>query len=186
MGMEYRLFFGSDIDTGSANRLRAQICNILSRDDFGELTILFSSDGGNTDQSLALHYFIDQIAVPLRMHAVGHVGSAAIPVFLASKNQTAEPSARFFFHEYHWTFEGSQTLNRIHEAVQRLGSDIDAAKKIIRARTDIPDDILHSVDGSAGSSLIEAKDAKRYGLIDDLLSLGTSGRDGTDFKTWSA
>ena len=184
--IEYRLAFGSYINVETANSLRAQICNVLARDDFGDLIIMFSSDGGDTDQSLALFNFIIKLDVPVRMHAIGHVGSAAIPVFLAADDRTAEPSARFFFHEYHWTFKGSQTLNRIGEAVKRLSSDIDAVKKIINARASVPDDLLKSVSGCAPSALIDVTEAKTFGLINDVLSLGKTGRDGMKVAVWSA
>ena len=161
--IEYRLAFGSDINFATASSFRSQICNILAQDDCAELVIMFSSDGGDTDQSLALFNFIRKLNFPVRMHAMGHVGSVAIPVFLAADDRTAEPSARFFFHEYHWTFQGRQTLNRIGEAVKRLSSDIDAAKEIISARASVPDDLLESVSGGAPSALVGVTEAKTFG-----------------------
>ena len=176
--IEYRLAFGSYINVETANNLRAQICNVLARDDFGDLIIMFSSDGGDTDQSIALFNFINRLPVPVRMHAIGHVGNTAIPVFLAAKNRTAEPSARFFFHEYDWGFVGRQTLNRIDEALKRLRSDIETAQEIIKARTNVPADVLKSIDGGAASSLITVDQAKSFGLINDICSIRETGRDG--------
>jgi ATP-dependent protease ClpP protease subunit len=53
-------------------------------------TLVFSSDGGNTDEALALYNFIRSLARPITIHAAGHVGSAAIPVFDPG---TADPTA---------------------------------------------------------------------------------------------
>jgi len=50
---EYRLIFGVNINIETANNLRSRIATILERGDFGSLTILFSSEGGSTDHSLA-------------------------------------------------------------------------------------------------------------------------------------
>jgi len=47
-----------------------------------------------------------------------------VPLFAAGSKRTCSPLARFFFHEYHWTFDGEQTLKRIEEAVEQLNSDI--------------------------------------------------------------
>ena len=135
--IEYRLVFGSGINLETANNLRSRICQILERPDFGSLVIMFSSEGGSTDQSLALFNFISQLPVSVRMHAVGHVGSAAIPVFLAGTRRTSSLLARFFFHEYDWGFDTRQTLNRIEEAATRLRSDVDLSREIIKTRTQV-------------------------------------------------
>ena len=55
--VEYRLGFGSEINEATANNLRNGICLLLSKEDFGSLTIMFSSDGGCTDQSLSPFQF---------------------------------------------------------------------------------------------------------------------------------
>ena len=83
--------------------------------------ILFSSQGGSTDQGLALYNFIRELPVPIHMHAVGHVGSMAIPVFVAGDRRTATPVSRFFFHAYQWGFEGRQTCDGIAEATSPAG-----------------------------------------------------------------
>ena len=144
--VEYRLAFGSGIDGDTANHLRARICQILERPDFGSLVIPFASDGGSTDQSLALFNFISQLPVPVGMHAVGHVGSAAIPVFLAGSRRTSSRLARFFFHEYDWAFDGRQTGQRIEEAASRLRSDVGLSREIINARARVPREILQALD----------------------------------------
>jgi ATP-dependent protease ClpP protease subunit len=123
---EYRLVFGVDIYSEAVNNLRARIADIIERDDFGALTILFSSEGGSTDNSLALYNFLTQLPVPVHMHGMGHIGSAAVPVFLAGSKRTCSPFARFFFHEYIWNCEGDHTLYEIDEATDLLKSDIDS------------------------------------------------------------
>ena len=184
--IEYRLVFGSNIHLAEANNLRARICQILERPDFGSLVIMFSSDGGSTDQSLALFNFISQLPVPVTMHAVGHVGSTAIPVFLAGSRRTSTPLARFFFHEYDWGFNERQTLNRIDEAVKRLKSDIELSRKIIKTLTKVPPEILQTLDGRSPSSVLSPEEAKALGLVEDVLDLRESGDNGMKIAVWTA
>ena len=184
MSLEYRLVFGSNITIETANHLRARICQILERQDFGVLVIMFSSDGGSADQSLALFNFISQLTVPVRMHAIGHVGSAAIPVFLAGSERTGSPLSRFLFHQYDFGFNTRQTLHGLDEAVQRLRSDIKLCRRIIRTHTKTPSDILRALDRGP-PSILSPEDAKTFGLIDDIVNLGQRGRNGMEVAVWS-
>src|SRR6202034_4447012 len=104
---------------------------------------------------LALYNYISTLPVRVQMHAMGHVGSASVPIFLASRHRTCASHARFFFHEYDWTFEGSQTLRRITEAVERLTNDIEIARDIIKASTKAGPDILNALDGTAAPKVLE-------------------------------
>jgi ATP-dependent protease ClpP protease subunit len=183
---EYRLSFASNIYLDQANHLKARIATILERADFGALTILFSSEGGNTDQSLALFNFLSSMPISFRMHAVGHVGSASVPVFLAAPTRSCAPLARFFFHEYDWGFDGRQTLRRINEAVQRLNNDIQMAREIIKTRTKAGADILQALDGTASPKVLLPEEAKRLGFIDEVCDLGKTGPDGMPVAVWTA
>jgi hypothetical protein len=55
---EYRIVFPDSVTIDTANILRSRIVGALSQQDFGSLTILFSSEGGSTDQSMSLYNFI--------------------------------------------------------------------------------------------------------------------------------
>jgi ATP-dependent protease ClpP protease subunit len=170
----------------SANLLRNRIAQILERGDFGSLTILFSSEGGSTDYSLELFNFISQLPVNVHMHGMGHIGSSAVPVFLAGTKRTCSLFARFFFHQYDWSFAERQTLHRIDEAVKRLRSDINMARQIIQSRTDIPEDVLKALDGGTAPAIIEPAQAKSLRIIHDVCELGKVGNDGMNVATWNA
>src|SRR5216684_341398 len=131
----YRLAFSGPINDASAVALSSRIAQIFERADVGSLCVLFSSEGGSTVQSVSLYNFIRSLPRPLHMHAVGHVGSAAVPVFLAGHKRTCTPFSRFLFHRYDWTFEGAQTLDEIEEARLRLENDIEIAREIAAERT---------------------------------------------------
>ncbi len=182
----YRLTFATDISLSSANSLRMHIANALLKPDFGSLTVQFASEGGDNDQSRALYNFIRFLETPIRMHAIGHVGSSSIPVFLAGHRRTCEPTARFFVHEYHWTFTGRQTLQRINESVQRLRNDIEFARQVIERHTKASPDLLNALDGTAAAAVLPAEEAKALGFIDEVCELGNTDADGMPIETWTA
>jgi ATP-dependent protease ClpP protease subunit len=174
---EYRIVFANGIDLDTANILRMRVVGAMSQDDFGSLTILFSSEGGGTDQCLSLYNFVRELPIPVHMHAMGHVGSVAFPLFLAAEKRTAAENARFFMHEYDWGFTTRQTLHRIQEAIDRLKSDVSAAKKIIKARVPkIPKESLDAISGDGPPVIIMPDRAKELGIISEIGELEKSGR----------
>ena len=184
--VEYRLAFASPIDVDTANNLRSRIAEVLERPDLGALTILFSSEGGSCDQSLALYNYISALPVRVRMHAMGHVGSASVPIFLASRQRSCARHARFFFHEYDWTFEGSQTLRRITEAVERLTNDIEIARDIIKANTTAGADVLNALDGTGAPQVLGPEEAKALGFVTEICDLSDVNSDGMACVVWTA
>jgi len=176
--IEYRIVYNGPIYNPMVNNLRHRIAAAIERSDFGALTILFSSEGGSTDQGLSLHNFLRTLPVPVHMHAMGHIGSIAVPVFLAGHRRTCEPICRFFFHAYDWGFEGRQMSDRIAEAQQRLDSDSELSRKIVETRSKIPHDKLDTLYGRAPTpTIILPEEAKALALVDDILDLETSGPD---------
>ena len=100
--------------------------------------------------------------------------------------RTSAPFARFFFHEYHWVFNGRQTLNRIDEAVNRLRSDIELSRKIIETRAQVPAEILQTLDGRSPSTVLSPEEAKAFGLVEEVGDLSESGDGGMRVAVWSA
>jgi ATP-dependent protease ClpP protease subunit len=184
--LEYRLVFASEINLQTANNLRSRIATILEQPDFGSLTVQFSSDGGSADQSIALYNFISALPVGIRMHAMGHVGSASVPVFLAADNRSCATYSRFFFHEYDWGFEARQTIRRINEAVQRLSNDIQLARQIIQTRTKAGPDILNALDGTASPKVLLPEEARALGFVNEIVDLTQSSTERMPFVVWTA
>ena len=184
--VEYRLGFGGDINPAEANSLRDRICQILERSDFGSLVIMFSSSGGGTYPSLALFNFISHLPVPVHMHAMGHIASAAVPVFLAGSKRTSSPFARFQFHEYGWDIEGRRTIVQINEVVELLRNDIELAREIIKTRTQAPPEILQTLDGRSPPTIVSSEDAMAFGLVEDVRELGEHGDNGMRVAVWTA
>ena len=154
--------------------------------DFGSLTIVFSSDGGSTDEGFALYNFIRALPVPIHMHAVGHVGSMAVPVFLAGHERTCSPVSRFFFHAYDWEFEGTQMSDRIAEALKRLNSDIDLSREIAARHTKIPKERLTRLYATnPDPTIFTPQEAKRFAIVDDIVELNPEGESQDDVALWT-
>lgn len=168
---EDRLVFAHGITLDTANHMRNRVADVLARPDVTSLTILFSSEGGSTDQALSLYNFLTSMPKPIHMHAVGHVGSVANTIFLAGHKRTSSPHARFFFHEYDWGFDGRQTIRRMNEAVHRLTDDIEMARKLLRARAKPDESLLKALDGSGPPVVLSPTQALEMGLVEEIVDL---------------
>lgn len=184
--MDYRLVFNGSIYELQTNALRARIAAILEQKNFKSLTLVFSSEGGSTDQGLALYNFIRALPVQIHMHAAGHVGSVAVPVFLSGHRRTCSPYSRFFFHAYDWGFDGRQMSDRIAEALKRLDSDIKLSRDITQRHTSIPANRLDELYGRAPTpTIFDPTEAKQLGIVDDVLELNPTGAVQPGAAVWT-
>lgn len=184
--MKHRVYFRAGIYQPATGQFAATIANILARPDCDDLTVLFSSEGGSTDEGFALYNFIRALKRPIHFHAIGHVGSMGLPVFMAAHQRTCSPLSRFFFHTYDWGFEGRQTLDRIAEASQRLESDIKLSREIIERHTRIPAETLAEVYSRATKPLIMTPhDALTTGVVSEIIELNPDGEIQPDVAIWT-
>lgn len=182
----YRLSFNGPLHERSTNALRYRIAEIIERKDFDSLTVIFASGGGSTDQGLSLYNFLRSLPIPVHMHAVGHVGSMAVPVFLAGHRRTCTPHSRFFFHAYDWTFEGKQTRDRITEALKRLESDIPISSEIVAKHTKIPPAQLEEFYGNSPTpTILTPKEAQKVGIVEEITELNPTGSVQPNISLWT-
>ena len=100
------------------------------------------------------------------MHAVGIVGSIAIPVFLASENRIASKHARFHFHEYSWTQQaGNLTKNGMDEQSLLLNGALEWSKDIIKSRTKLTDEDFEKLKLFDHPHLMTASAAAKHGIV---------------------
>lgn len=168
----YRLIFDYHIYQDSAEELRHSITTTLERADRESLTLIFSSEGGNPDEALALYNFLRALPIELHIHGVGHIGGVAVPVFLAGQKRTCSPFSRFFFHAYQGRFGARQTKDRIAEEAQSVNSDLDFSRKIVEARAKVPREVLDRLyEPDTMSTILDAGQAKKWGIVHDVLQL---------------
>jgi ATP-dependent protease ClpP protease subunit len=184
--VHYRLVFNGMLYETQTNALRGRIATILERQDFESLTILFSSEGGSTDQSLALYNFLRALPLPVHMHGVGHIGSASVPVFLGGHRRTCTPFARFFFHAYDWGFEGRQMSDRIAEALQRLRSDIALSRQIAERHTSLSSERLDQLYATSPTpTIFTPEEARQVRIVEEVLELNPTGAAQANVALWT-
>jgi len=158
-------FLGS-IRPPQSNNFRAGLLSMVN-EGAKQITILFASDGGSTDDGIALYTFLKALPIELTMHAVGNVSSSALPVFLAAPNRLASHNAHFFFHNYTWSNGTPETVSdrTLSERSLLLAAALDWTREVIKASTNITDQDFDSLKLFDQPVLIEPSRAAQYGLI---------------------
>lgn len=184
--MDYRLAFNGPMKATPCNALRARVANILEQDDFESLTVLFSSEGGDTREGLSLYNFFRSLPVPVHMHASGHVDSMGVPVFLAGAVRTCSPISRFYFHPFSWTFDSSQRLDGIDDVSTRFLNDVESARKIVAERANLPAELSESLYGRGSRSAVaNPEKALEWGLVEAIEELNPKGEEQPDTAVWT-
>jgi ATP-dependent protease ClpP protease subunit len=185
---KYLLSFNGSIYERQANALRDRIAVIFEQKDYESLTVLFSSERGNTMNGLALYNFFRSSPKPIHLHAVGNVGGVAVPVFCGATKRTCATIARFSFHAFDWGFdEGRQTLDRITEAQQTLTSDVELSKEMVARHTKFPAEQLATLyhPNHPTPTIFNSDQAKHHGLVDEVLDINASGADMPGYALWT-
>lgn len=138
--LDRTLVFSGPIQQGPVSALRVALVTMVN-EGATKITLLFASAGGSTDEGIALFSFLRALQVELTMHAIGHVGSIAVPVFLAAPIRLTSKNAYFFFHEFSWAHEKASDVSSTTVKEQDLL--LDAAllwtKEIVKANTKLTD-----------------------------------------------
>lgn len=129
--------------------------------------VLFSSDGGSTDDGMSLYTFIRALPLDVTFHAVGIVGSIAIPVFLAADKRLASENAHFFFHEYSWTYNQAATVTQttMDEQALLLKNAMRWTQRIIKSRTKLTDKDFEASKMFDHPVIMDARRASSAGIV---------------------
>jgi len=124
---------------------------------------------GELDAALALMDVIELAGVPVRVSALGIVGGPAVGVLAVGAYRTAMPHTRFRLAESSSAFTGQ-------------ARDVQGWAEHISARADVFCARLAAAVGQpaerveadlAATRFLDAQQAKRYGLVDEILAVGT-------------
>lgn len=91
------------------------------------VNLYIDSPGGDLFDAMALRAALDSIDVPIRATAGAAVASAAVPVFLAAEERTAQGYTRFMVHNPRAAFIVAGTMADIDSAVTDFRGTMDAA-----------------------------------------------------------
>jgi len=184
--VNYRLVFNGPLKASPGNALRARVASILEQEDFGSLTILFSSEGGDTREGLSLYNFFRSLPHPVHMHACGHVDSMGVPVFLAGTTRTCSPFSRFYFHPFAWTFDSSQRLDGLDDVGERMLNDVLSVRKIVSERANLPAELAETLYGRGSRPAVaDPEKAVEWGLVEAIEELNPKGEVQPDATVWS-
>ncbi|HEX2054281.1 MAG TPA: ATP-dependent Clp protease proteolytic subunit [Actinomycetota bacterium] len=184
--MNYRLVFNGPIKATPGNALRARVSSILEQGDFESLTVIFSSEGGDTREGLSLYNFFRSLPEPVTMHAAGHVDSMAVPVFLAGATRTSSPTARFYFHPFAWTFDSSQRLDGLDDVSERFLNDVESARSIVVERANLPAAMTESLYGRGSRPTVaDPHKAVEWGIVDEITELNAKGESQSNTAVWT-
>lgn len=184
--MNYRLVFNGPIKPSPGNALRARVANILEQGDFESLTVVFSSEGGDTREGLSLYNFFRSLPEPVRMHAAGHVDSMAVPVFLAGAERSSSPTARFYFHPFAWTFDSSQRLDGLDDVGERFLNDVVSARSIVAERANLPAELAETLYGRGSKPVVaDPQLALEWGLVDEVTELNPKAESQPNTALWT-
>ena len=90
-----------------------------------------------------LYNHISGLPVEVTMEAIGSVSSIALIVFLAAKHRYSSSNAMFLTHPTTLSPQVGMSAERLDAALRAALADDARTERILRARTTIPDQILH-------------------------------------------
>lgn len=184
--MNYRLVFNGPLKATPGNALRARVASVLEQEDFESLTILFSTEGGDTREGLALYNFLRSLPRPVHMHACGHVDSMGVPVFLAGATRTCSPASRFYFHPFAWSFDSSQRLDALDDVGERMLNDVLSARRIVAERANVPAELVETLYGrGAMPAVADPERAVEWGLVTSIEELNPKGEAQAGVSVWA-
>ncbi|NNF02934.1 MAG: ATP-dependent Clp endopeptidase proteolytic subunit ClpP [Rhodothermales bacterium] len=175
------IMLGTPINDQVANLMVAQLLYLTSEDPERDINIYVNSPGGSIDSGLAIYDTIQYISCDVATICVGLAASMG-SVLLASGTdgkRAALPNSRIMIHQP-WM-----------GGVQGQASDIEIhAKEIIKMKQTLYEILAkHSnqtakkiEDDADRDYWMQAEEAKKYGLIDNILTPGSQKKPGADKK----
>jgi ATP-dependent Clp protease, protease subunit len=161
------IFLGSAVNDDVANTIIAQMLFLESEDPDKDIMLYVNSPGGVVTAGLAIYDTMQHVKCPVSTICMGQAASmgAILLAAGANKKRFSLPHARILIHQPLGGFSGQ-------------ASDIDIqAKEILRTRERLNEIIAHHT-GQALDKVrhdtdrdyyMGADEAKKYGLIDDVL-----------------
>ena len=120
--------FGT-INTDLVNAISTAMDNLSDCEIFH---IILSSPGGETSAGVTAYNLIKTCPVPVHVHNLGEVSSAAMLLYLAGKIRTAAPICKFTFHPMALNINGTLPPQAVEENINLIASDITLYSSIVR------------------------------------------------------
>ncbi len=167
------IFLGGPIDDNVANIVIAQLLFLESEDSTKDISIYINSPGGSVTSAMAIFDTMNHVKPDIRTVCVGLAASAAA-VLLASGTKGkryALPNAEVMIHQVMGGAEGQ--ASDIEIVAKHILKTKEKLNKILAKSTGkTPEQIEKDSDRD---NYMSADEAKKYGLIDEVMTKPKSG-----------
>jgi len=162
------VFIGTEIEDHIANLVMAQLLHLYSENPDKDINIYINSPGGVVTSTLAIYDTMQYVGCDISTVCIGQAASGAAVLLAAGTKgkRFSTPHARVLIHQPAGGAQGQASDIELH------------AKEILRTRA-LLDDILALHTGqpverihedSERDFIMVPKDAKKYGIIDDVIT----------------
>ncbi len=168
------IFLGGPIDDNVANIIIAQLLFLESEDPKKDISIYINSPGGSVSAAMAIYDTMNHVKPDIRTVCVGLAASAAA-VLLSSGSKGkrfALPNAEVMIHQVMGGTEGQ--ASDIEIAAKHILKTKENLNKILAKNTGKTADQVEK--DSDRDKYMSADEAKKYGLIDEVMIKSKNGK----------
>jgi len=165
------IFLGTPINDEVSNLIIAQLL-FLESEEQKEIAMYINSPGGVVSSGLAIYDTMQYIKSPVSTLCVGQAASMAAVLLAAGEpgKRYALPNARVMMHQGSAGFSGS--MPDIDIQAREIMRVREMMNKILAKHTKQPvEKIIKDTDRDY---FLSAQEAKEYGVIDDVMTVGTT------------
>ncbi len=162
------IIIGTPIEDNMANLLVAQLLYLQSDDPKKDIDIYINSPGGSVSAGMAIYDTMQILSCDIKTYCVGQAASMGAVLLAAGTKgkRFALPNARIMIHQPLGGMEGTASDINIH--AQEILRIKDNLNKILSNHTGQP--LKKVVKDTDRDFFMSAEDAKKYGLVDNVLT----------------
>ncbi|MCJ7666155.1 MAG: ATP-dependent Clp protease proteolytic subunit [Actinobacteria bacterium] len=161
------IFLGAAIDDNVANLVMAQMLHLEAEDPEKDIQLYINSPGGVVTAAMAVYDTMQFIKSPVSTICIGQAASAAAVLLLAGKEKKrfSLPNSRVMLHQPSGGVSGTTIDVEIH--AKEMVRIRELLNEIIAKHTG--QDIVKVEKDTERDFILSAKDAKEYGIIDEVI-----------------
>ena len=161
------IIIGTPIEDNMANLLVAQLLYLQSDDPKKDIDIYINSPGGSVSAGMAIYDTMQILSCDIKTYCVGQAASMGAVLLAAGTKgkRFALPNARIMIHQPLGGMEGTASDINIH--AQEILRIKDNLNNILANHTGQP--LKKVVKDTDRDFFMSAEDAKKYGIVDNVL-----------------
>lgn len=168
------LLFSAPINQQTASALMQVLVAAFNDPSVSDVTIAFTSTGGDVHAGVALHGLLRAAPKPVTMHAIGTVASIGVTVFLGAQVRRATAGCLFYFHPMAAAApNGSVNRITLEAAAQMLEADEARLGALWQERTRLDAETVRTLFRS--DRMMSAEWGRDHGLVAEIAELTIPG-----------